>query len=61
MPPEKLSPSRNQSAAARLLVVEDNAVNREVIREMLRDAGFAVDVAGNGFEAFHARSPGTMT
>jgi PAS domain S-box-containing protein len=35
----------------RLLVAEDNLVNREVTLELLRDVGFAVDVAANGAEA----------
>ena len=35
-------------AGARLLLVEDNEMNQEVAVELLRDAGFAVDVAENG-------------
>ncbi|HUB98077.1 MAG TPA: response regulator [Stellaceae bacterium] len=35
----------------RLLLAEDNLVNREVTLELLRDVGFQVDVAANGLEA----------
>jgi PAS domain S-box-containing protein len=33
---------------ARILLVEDNDLNQEVARELLLDAGFIVDLAGNG-------------
>jgi two-component system sensor histidine kinase/response regulator len=33
---------------ARILLVEDNQINQEVACELLRDAGFSVDVAENG-------------
>ena len=33
---------------ARILVVEDNEINQQIAREVLQDAGFAVDVAENG-------------
>jgi two-component system sensor histidine kinase/response regulator len=33
---------------ARILLVEDNELNQEVASELLRDAGFIVDIAGNG-------------
>ena len=36
---------------ARLLLVEDNAVNQELAVELLSSAGASVDVAGNGVEA----------
>ena len=36
---------------ARLLLVEDNAVNQELALEILQEAGLAVDVASNGAEA----------
>ena len=36
---------------AHLLLVEDNELNQEVASELLRDAGFIVDVAANGQEA----------
>ncbi|GHC85918.1 hypothetical protein GCM10007320_31310 [Pseudorhodoferax aquiterrae] len=33
---------------ARILLVEDNDLNQQVASELLRDAGFAVDIAANG-------------
>lgn len=36
---------------ARILVVEDNDINQQVARELLEDAGFAVDVAEHGAQA----------
>lgn len=36
---------------ARILLVEDNAINREVASELLYGAGLAVDEAGDGLEA----------
>ena len=35
----------------RLLLVEDNALNREIAIEILKEAGFLVDTAGDGVEA----------
>jgi two-component system, sensor histidine kinase and response regulator len=35
-------------AGARILLVEDNEINQQVASEMLRDAGFDVDIADNG-------------
>ncbi|MBI4756825.1 MAG: PAS domain S-box protein [Betaproteobacteria bacterium] len=37
--------------SARLLLAEDNLVNQEVARELLAEAGLAVDVADNGAQA----------
>lgn len=34
-----------------LLLVEDNALNREIAIEILKEAGFLVDTAGDGVEA----------
>jgi two-component system sensor histidine kinase/response regulator len=39
---------RRRHAGARILVVEDNPVNREVATELLQDAGLTVEVAENG-------------
>ena len=39
---------RRHRAGARVLLAEDNAINREVATELLRDAGLAVDTAENG-------------
>jgi PAS domain S-box-containing protein len=36
---------------ARLLLAEDNPLNREVAVELLRDVGLEIDLAGNGAEA----------
>ena len=36
---------------AKLLLVEDNAINQEVAKELLADLGLQVDVANNGLEA----------
>ena len=42
---------RQRHAGARLLLVEDNAINREVAMELLHGAGIAVDVAVDGLDA----------
>ncbi|MCX5869271.1 MAG: response regulator, partial [Deltaproteobacteria bacterium] len=42
---------RRCHGGARLLLVEDNAVNREVALELLHGAGLEVDTAQNGLEA----------
>ncbi len=42
---------RLHHGGARLLLVEDNAVNREVALELLHGAGLAVDTAEDGIEA----------
>jgi CheY-like chemotaxis protein len=42
---------RLQHKGARLLLVEDNAINREVALELLHGAGLAVDLANDGAEA----------
>jgi signal transduction histidine kinase/DNA-binding response OmpR family regulator len=39
---------RQQHAGARLLVVEDNPINREVALDLLHDAGLTADTAENG-------------
>ena len=42
---------RKRCAGARVLLVEDNAVNQEVAVEVLRLAGLQIDVADNGLQA----------
>jgi PAS domain S-box-containing protein len=42
---------RSQHRGKRLLLAEDNLVNREVTLELLRDVGLEADVANNGVEA----------
>jgi PAS domain S-box-containing protein len=42
---------RLQHKGARLLLVEDNAINREVALELLHGAGLAVELANDGAEA----------
>ena len=42
---------RQRHGGARLLLVEDNAINREVAMELLHGAGMEVDTAKNGREA----------
>ncbi len=37
--------------AGRILLAEDNELNQEIATEILTDAGFSVDVAGNGQDA----------
>jgi two-component system, sensor histidine kinase and response regulator len=40
------------SPGARILLVEDNAINQEVAVELLIEVGLKVEVANNGYEAF---------
>ena len=42
---------RARFAGARVLAVEDNLLNREVVVELLGAIGLAIDVAGDGLEA----------
>jgi len=42
---------RARCGGARLLLAEDNAINREVALELLHGVGLAVDTAGDGLEA----------
>jgi len=46
--PSRLAESLNTIVGARILLVEDNDLNQEVATELLRDAGFIVDLAENG-------------
>lgn len=52
--PEPASPGPR----GRVLVVEDNLVNRKVVSAMLHKQGFAVDIAENGLEALNAITSG---
>jgi len=45
---------------ARVLLVEDNELNQEVASELLRDAGFIVDIADNGQLALDALDKGSF-
>jgi PAS domain S-box-containing protein len=47
---------RNKFAGARVLLAEDEPINREVMMAILDDAGLAVDVATDGVEALQAAS-----
>jgi len=47
-PSTLLSPLTSRLAGLRLLVVEDNALNQQVARELLTNEGAVVEVAGNG-------------
>ena len=42
---------RLRHAGSRVLLAEDNPVNQEIVRELLRDAGLQVDVADDGHAA----------
>lgn len=42
---------RREHAGARVLLAEDNAVNRDVARDLLQWVGLSVDIAGDGCEA----------
>ncbi len=44
----------NENATCRVLVVEDVAANRELVRLMLEPHGFEIDIACNGEEAIEA-------
>jgi two-component system sensor histidine kinase/response regulator len=37
---------------ARILLAEDNEINQQVAAELLESAGFVIDIAGDGLEAF---------
>ena len=45
---------RGLAGRARILVADDNAVNREVATALLQDAGLAADAVGDGLDALEA-------
>jgi signal transduction histidine kinase/CheY-like chemotaxis protein len=49
---------RDRHAGARVLVVEDNAINREVVVELLAAVDLPCDVAGDGLEALEKARAG---
>lgn len=48
------SPENFSFSGRNLLLVEDNYINQEVAREILSEAGFAIDIRENGVEAIQA-------
>ena len=48
-----------QLCGIRVLLVEDNEINREVAQEILQEAGMAVTIANNGLEAVDKVKTGT--
>jgi CheY-like chemotaxis protein len=53
---EREKPARKKKGKIRILVVEDNIKNQEIVRVSLEKEGYAVDCAGNGKEAVSAVS-----
>ena len=51
-------PGQNQQLKLRVLVAEDNPINREIIKEQLQALGCSVVVAGNGDQALAVWMPG---
>ena len=45
------SQSETPAHTERLLLVEDNELNQEIAAEILQEAGFSVEIAGNGQQA----------
>jgi CheY-like chemotaxis protein len=59
VPDEAQHRLRRDHRGARVLVVEDNLINQEVLLELLKATGLVVDVASNGLQAVAmARSSG---
>ncbi|MBF0450656.1 MAG: response regulator [Candidatus Magnetomorum sp.] len=44
----------NNIRGAHILVVEDNIINQEIVNELLKENGFIVSIANNGYEAIAA-------
>jgi two-component system sensor histidine kinase/response regulator len=51
---DKLEASLHSVSGARILLVEDNALNQQVAFELLTDAGFVVDIADDGQKAVNS-------
>lgn len=52
--PTELSSSQPKVLERKVLLVEDNAVNQEVVKCLLEEHGIAVETASDGLEALHA-------
>ncbi len=52
--PESLTKPATQGRGRRLLVAEDHDINQTIIRELLQESGYTVDVAGDGSSAVAA-------
>ncbi|MBK7660517.1 MAG: PAS domain S-box protein [Betaproteobacteria bacterium] len=57
-PAKAMPDSGRDPEGTRLLLVEDDPINQEVALEMLRMAGYTVDLAGNGVEALERARAG---
>jgi signal transduction histidine kinase/CheY-like chemotaxis protein len=57
-PPAAEADLRRQFAGARLLIVEDDAINRMVALELLADTGLVIDTAENGAQALEKMRAG---
>jgi PAS domain S-box-containing protein len=53
-PAERMTQKLQAIRGAWILVVEDNEINQQVVRELLEGAGLPVNIASNGFEALSA-------
>jgi CheY-like chemotaxis protein/anti-sigma regulatory factor (Ser/Thr protein kinase) len=57
-PPPTAPPAAPRPSGRHILLAEDNALNQQVMRQMLADMGHAVTVAANGFEALEVLERG---